>query len=53
MARSIGSESKLTSTIGWAKGSELARVMEPPVIQSMLEFKRYAVLYPYARQYED
>jgi len=32
IARSTGSESMLTSIIGWAKGSELARVMEPPVL---------------------
>ena len=44
IARSTGSESMLTSIIGCAKGSELARVMEPPVeINIRIQFKRSIV----------
>jgi len=42
----------LTSIIGWEKGSELARVIEPP---EMISFRMQssAVLYPYVRRDED
>ena len=52
IARSAGSESMLTSIIGWAKGSELARVMAPPVMINV-RVNLGAMLYPYARWDED
>ena len=48
IARSTGSESMLTSIIGWAKGSELARVMVPPVMINV-KINPGPVLYSYAR----